>query len=710
MDNTSNRITGAGAFSRRQGHPRFMQRHVVAAIGLALAAGLGQAADKPAGKDGAAQATHALTSGIGIRHIDPSVRAQDDFYQHVNGKWLKSVEIPADQSSWGSFIELYETTLGQMRGLIEKAAAGNPAVGTDARRIGDYYASFMDEARIEQLGVTPLKGELARIAAIRDRAELPALLAHLGRIGVGQPFEYTIHQDNKDSTRYVADVQQGGLGMPDRDYFLKTDDAKMAAARTGYLAYVEKMLTMAGDNNAAANAKGIVDFENGIATLHWTKVDLRDPVKVYNKVMLADLGKVAPGFNWPAWLAAAGLAGKTDYVIVGQPSYLKSVVELANRTPLDTWKAYLSLRVLNAYAPFLSKNFVDEHFGFYGKALSGNQEIEARWKRGVGAVQDAQGEALGKLYVADYFPAQRKARIETMVRNLLAAFRQNIDTLDWMSAATKKEAQAKLARFDRKIGYPDKWRDYSKLAVARDDLVGNVMRARTFENERNLNKLGKPVDRTEWSMPPQEINAYYDPEKNEIVFPAGMLQPPFFDANADDAANYGAIGAVIGHEISHAFDDQGAQYDGEGNLRDWWTPADHKNFEAKTKMLVDQFNALEVLPGYRVNGALTLGENIADDSGLAIAHKAYKLSLKGRKAPVIDGLTGDQRFYMGWAQAWRSRQRDEYTLLLLKIDPHAPDEFRVNGMLRNEPGFYEAFGVKPGDRMYLAPKDRVLIW
>jgi len=683
-----------------------MQRRVVAAVGLALVAGLGQAAAKPV----TAASSQTLSSGIGIRNIDRSVRPQDDFYEHVNGRWLKSVAIPADQTSWGSFIELYETTLLQMRGLIEKAAAGNPAAGTDARRIGDYYASFMDEARIEQLGVTPLKGELARIAAVKDKSELPALLAHLGRIGVGQPFEYTIHQDNKDATRYVADVQQGGLGMPDRDYFLNADDARMASARTGYLAYVEKMLAMAGDKNAAANARAIVDFEKGIATLHWTKVDLRDPVKGYNKVTLADLGKVAPGFDWPAWLGATGIAGKTDYVIVGQPAYLKGMVELANRTPLDTWKAYLSLRVLNSYAPFLSKNFVDEHFAFHGKTLSGSQELEARWKRGVSAVQDAQGEALGKLYVADYFPAERKARIETMVNNLIAAFRQNIDTLDWMSPATRKEAQAKLAKFDRKIGYPDKWRDYSKLVVARDDLVGNAMRARAFENERNLNKLGKPIDRSEWSMTPQEINAYYDPEKNEIVFPAGMLQPPFFDANADDAVNYGAIGAVIGHEISHAFDDQGAQYDGDGNLRDWWTPADHKNFEARTKMLVDQFNALEVMPGYRVNGALTLGENIADDSGLAIAHKAYRISLKGKKAPTIDGFTGDQRFYMGWAQAWRSKERDEYRLMLLKVDPHAPDEFRVNGMLRNEPGFYEAFGVKPGDRMYLAPKDRVLIW
>ena len=710
MGKKLNRTTGSAPQSRHRATPRFLQRRVVAAIGLALVAGLGQAADKPAAKATMANSATSLSSGIGMRNIDTSVRAQDDFYEHVNGKWLKGVEIPADQSSWGSFVELSGTTLAQTRGLIEKAAASNPAAGTDARRIGDYYASFMDEARLEQLGVTPLKGELARIAAIKDRSELPALLAHLGRLNVGQPFDFGIHQDNKDSTRYVADIRQGGLGLPDRDYFLATDDARMAAARTRYLAYVEKMLAMAGDGNAAASARAAVGFEQAIATLHWTQVDSRDRVKLYNKVMLADLGKLAPGFDWPAWLAATGIAGKTDYVIVGQPSYLKGVVELGSRTPLETWKAYLSLRVLNTYAPFLSKNFVDEYFAMYGKTLSGSEEIEARWKRGVAAVQDAQGEALGKLYVAEYFPAERKARIETMVKNLLAAFRQSIDTLDWMSPVTKKEAQAKLAKFWHKIGYPDKWRDYSTLVVARDDLIGNVMRANAFENARNLNKLGQPVDRTDWTMTPQEINAYYNPEKNEIVFPAGMLQPPFFDAHADDAANYGAIGAVIGHEISHAFDDQGAQYDGDGNLHDWWTPADHKNFEARTRMLVDQFNVLEVMPGYRVNGALTLGENIADDSGLAVAYKAYKISLKGKNAPTIDGLSGAQRFYMGWAQAWRSKQREKYSLMLLKVDPHAPDRLRVNGMLRNEPEFYEAFGVKPGDRMYLAPKDRVLIW
>nr|WP_314547130.1 M13-type metalloendopeptidase [uncultured Massilia sp.] len=687
-----------------------MKKHyLLSALTLALISSLGHAAE------GAAAAKNAkngqtLTSGIATQYIESSVRPQDDFYDYLNGKWMKSVEIPADKSSWGSFMELRENTLPQLRGIIEKVAAGKPAAGTDAQRIGDFYASFMDEARLEQLGATPLKGELDKIAALKDKSELPALLARLGKIGVGVPFDFGIHQDNKDSTKYVADIGQGGLGMPDRDYYLKADDAKLAAAKAKYLTHVEKMLTLAGDKNAAANAKAIVDFETEIARVQWTKVELRDPIKAYNKVDLADMGKVAPGFDWNAWLQAAGIAGKTSYVIVGQPTYLKGFVDVSNKTSLDTWKAYLSLHLIESYGSFLSKAFVDERFDFYGTTLSGVKEIEPRWKRGVGAIERSQGEALGKLYTEQYFPAERKARMEALVKNLLAAYKQSIDTLDWMSPATKKEAQAKLAKFTPKIGYPNKWKDYSALAVKRDDLVGNVMRSRIVEADRELNKLGKPIDRDEWGMTPQTINAYYNPEMNEIVFPAAILQPPFFDANADDAVNYGGIGAVIGHEISHGFDDQGAQYDGDGNLRDWWTASDHKNFKAKTAMLVAQYNAFEPIPGYHVNGELTLGENIADNSGLAIAYKAYKISLKGKPAPVIDGLTGEQRLYMGWAQVWRTKMREAQQIVQVKTDPHSPGQYRANGTLKNQPGFYEAFKVKQGDKMYLAPKDRVIIW
>jgi predicted metalloendopeptidase len=685
-----------------------MKRKALSALTLALSAAFAHAADGAAKT--AATGVPTLSSGIATQYIESSVRPQNDFFTYLNGKWLKTVEIPSDQSSWGSFEQLYEDSLGQLRGIIEKAAAKHAVNGTDEQRIGDYYASFMDEARLEQLGVTPLSSELNKIAAIKDKAELPALLAHLGTRGVNIPFDFAVHQDNKDSTKYVADIGQGGLGMPDRDYYLKADDAKLAEAKAKYQQHVAKVLGMSGDQNAATHAKEIVDFETAIAKAQWTKVELRDPIKAYNKVVLADMAKVAPGYDWQSYLQATGIAAKASYVIVGQPTYLKRFAGIANATPLDTWKAYLSMHLIDSYARYLSKAYVDERFDFYGKTLAGTPEIEARWKRGVESVEGAEGESLGKLYVAEYFPPERKARMEALVQNLLAAYKQSIDKLDWMSPATRKEAQAKLAKFTPKIGYPNKWRDYSALVVVRDDLVGNVMRAREFEYKRQLNKLGTPVDRDEWDMTPQTVNAYYNPEKNEIVFPAAILQEPFFDAQADDAVNYGAIGAVIGHEISHGFDDQGAQYDGDGNLRDWWTKADHKRFATKTGMLVKQYNAFEPVPGYHVNGELTLGENIADNSGLAISYKAYHLSLKGKKAPVIDGLTGDQRFYMGWAQAWRAKMREAQRIVMVKVDPHSPEQFRANGTLKNQPGFYDAFGVKPGDKMYLAPKERVIIW
>ncbi|WLI88939.1 M13-type metalloendopeptidase [Massilia sp. R2A-15] len=650
------------------------------------------------------------TSGIAIEYIEPSVRVQDDFFTHLNGKWLKNTEIPADKSSWGTFVMLDDAIRPQLRAIIEDAAKSHAAAGSDAQRIGDFYASYMDEQKVEALGLAPLSAELARIAAMKDKSELPAMLAHLGQLGVGVPYDFGIHQDAKDSTKYVADIGQGGLGMPDRDYYLKADDARMADARAKYRVYAEQMLALAGDKNAAANAAAIVGFETELAKVQWTKVENRDPVKTYNKVELAKMAEVAPGFDWNAYLAAAGISQKVGYVVVSQPSYLKGFAEVSNQTSLDTWKAYLQLHLVTAYANFLSKPFADTRFAFYGTTLSGAKEMQPRWKRAVGTVEQAMGESLGKLYVEKHFPAERKARMEVLVKNLLAAYKQSIDKLDWMTPATKKEAQAKLAKITTKIGYPDKWKDYSALVVSRDDLVGNVMRSRAVESNRELNKLGKPIDRAEWGMTPQTINAYYNPEMNEIVFPASILQPPFFDANADDAVNYGAIGGAIGHEISHGFDDQGSQYDGDGNLRDWWTAADHANFKAKTQMLVKQYAGYSPLAGYNVNGELTLGENIGDNSGVAIAYKAYKISLHGKKAPVIDGLTGDQRFFMGFGQVWRSKMRDEQMIVRVKTDPHSPGQFRANGTMMNQPAFYDAFKVKPGDKMYLAPKDRVIIW
>jgi predicted metalloendopeptidase len=688
-----------------------MKRHLLSALTLALIASVANAEGTAAAKSASSsKSAPVLSAGIAMEYVEQSVRPQDDFYDYVNGKWMKTAEIPSDKASWGAFHKLHDDTLPQLRAIIEKAMAKNAAAGTDDQRIGDYYASYMNEAKLEQLGLAPLNSELAKVAAIKDKSELPAVFARMSKLGVNTPYDFGIHQDNKDSTKYVADIGQGGLGMPDRDYYLKLDDAKLADARAKYLAHLEKTLSMAGDKNAAADAKAILDLETEIAKVQWTKVELRDPIKAYNKVELAKMAELAPGWDWNTWLKDTGVAGKVGYVIVGQPTYLKGFTEIAAKTPLETWKVYLQAHMIDSYANYLSKAFVDEHFAFYGTTLSGVKEMEPRWKRGVGAVEGAMGEALGKLYVAQYFPPERKARMEALVQNLLGAMKQSIGTLDWMSPATKKEALAKLAKFTVKIGYPNKWKDYSALSVSKDDLVGNVMRARAVSYDRELNKLGRPIDRDEWGMTPQTINAYYNPEMNEIVFPAAILQPPFFDANADDAVNYGGIGAVIGHEVSHGFDDQGSQYDGDGNLRDWWTKADHKNFEAKTKMLVEQYNAFEPVKGYHVNGALTLGENIGDNSGLAIAYKAYKLSLKGKKAPVINGLTGDQRFYMGWAQVWRTKMREQAQIVQVKVDPHSPGMFRANGTVKNQPGFYQAFGVKPGDKMYVAPKDRVTIW
>jgi len=694
-----------------------MQRHLMSAAALMLVASLAQAqtgAAKTSATNGAGLTnglTNGLTTGIALQYIEPGARAQDDFFEHVNGKWLKSVEIPADKSSWGAFHKLADDTQPQLRAIIEGAVADkNAGAGTEVRKIGDFYASYMDEARLEQLGVAPLKDQLARIAAVKDKAALPALFAQLNRIGVTVPLSFYIHQDAKDSTRYVADLHQDGLGMPDRDYYLKTDDAKLVEIRAKYGQHVEKMLTLAGSKTAVADAKAIVDLETELAKVQWTKVENRDPVKAYNKVELSKLAAMAPGFDWNAWLAASGIQGKTDYVIVSQPSFFKGFADVLNRVPLSTWQAYLQLHTVNGYASYLSKAFVDQRFAFNGTTLAGIPQLEPRWKRGVSTLEGSLGDAVGKLYVKQHFPAERKARMEVLVNNLLAAYKDSIDTLDWMSPQTKKEAQAKLAKFTPKIGYPSKWKEYTALSVKRDDLVGNVMRSREVEYNRELNKLGKPIDRDEWGMTPQTVNAYYNPELNEIVFPAAILQPPFFDAKADDAVNYGGIGAVIGHEISHGFDDQGSQYDGDGNMRNWWTEEDGKRFGEKTKALIAQYAAFSPLPGYHVNGELTLGENIGDNSGLAIAYKAYKLSLKGKPAPVIDKLTGDQRFYMGWAQVWRAKMREPAQIAQIKTDPHSPAQYRANGTVKNQPGFYEAFGVKAGDKMYLAPKERVIIW
>ena len=679
------------------------------------------AAPAPAATPAApAAAPPALASGIDIQYFDDSVPAGENFYTHINGKWLATTEIPADKSKYGTGTIVFDRIQDNLHTLIDDAAAGKITdAKVDTKKIGDFYATYMDETTLETLDAKPLASTFARIDALKNQKDVATEIAKLNReTGSATPFGLApnapvlvaVHQDNRDATKYVADLQQGGLGLPDRDYYLKDDDAKLKGMREDYRKHVEKMLGMAGDTQAAANATAILAFETALAKAQWDKVALRDPIKAYNKVELTKLATLAPGFEWDAFLDTAGIKGKVDTVIVAQPTYLTAFAKLAGATPLPAWKAYLRFRVLSTNAPLLSKRFVDENFAFKGTVLNGVPQNEPRWKRGLTLINAGIGEELGKLYSAKYFPAENKARAQQLVANILAAFKQGIDQLDWMTPETKQAAQAKLAKFTPKIGYPDKWRDYSSLTIDKGDLVGNVSRAAQFEYQRNINKLGQPIDRSEWGLTPQTLNAYYNPELNEIVFPAAILQPPYFDAKADDAVNYGGIGAVIGHEISHGFDDQGAQYDGDGNLRDWWSKADHEKFAAKTKALVDEYSAFEPVAGYHLNGELTLGENIADNSGLAVAYKAYQIALAGKPAPVIDGLTGDQRFYAGYAQVWRAKLRDNAIIAQIKTDPHSIPMFRAMGTVVNQPAFYSAWNVKEGDKMYVAPDKRVIIW
>ena len=667
------------------------------------------ATEARAATGGATPAATALGSGVDLQYVDKAVRPQDDLYRYLNGKWLDTFQIPADKATYVSFTYVYDQVQDQLKTIVDglgEAATGGDA---DAKKMADLYASFMDEAKLEALGLKPLQAEFARIDAIAGKKDIPALIARFNRMGAVAPYDFDVELDARDSTKYAVNVSQSGLGMPDRDYYLK-DDPKLVQARTKYVAHVEKLLGLAGDKEAAQNAAAILKLETSMAQIQWTKVENRDPIKTYNKTPISALGTLTPGYDWRGYVQGLGIGGKVDYVIINQPSYFTGLAKLIEATPLPVWKAYFKWHVLSAAAPYLSKPFVDERFAFSGTTLRGIPQNLPRWKRGLILIDGSIGEALGKLYVAKYFPPENKARMDQLVSNLIAAYSQDIDTLDWMSADTKKGAHEKLAKLVRKIGYPNKWRDYSKLTISRDDLFGNVRRATEFEVQRNIDKLGKPIDRNEWDMTPQTVNAYYDPEKNEIVFPAAILQPPFFNVKADDAVNYGGIGAVIGHEISHGFDDQGSQFDADGNLHDWFTKDDHEKFGAKTKALVAQYSAHEPVPGFHVNGELTLGENIADNSGLAIAYKAYKISLGGKPSPTIDGFTGEQRLYLGWVQVWRGKGREEEVIMRIKSDTHSPPAVRGTVPVSNQAGFYTAFGVKPGDKMYLPPDQRVALW
>ena len=653
-------------------------------------------------------AVPAPVHGLNPTDMDPSVSACTDFNEYANGGWLKANPIPPDQSYWGSFTILDETNRANLHKVLEKAAADTSApAGSDQKKVGDFWASCMDEAAIESAGLTPLKPELARIDKIGSLADLQAEIGRLQSYGVGAGFRFAAEQDRRKSTDVIAYAGQGGLGLPDRDYYLKSDD-ESKTIREKYLAHLQKMFALTGEDaaKAAADARTVMDLETRLAEASMTRVERRDPEATYNRKTAEDLAKLTPHFSWPAYFKLFDV--QPAAVNVAQPRFFEAFDKQLQATPLDAWKTYLKWHLVSAAAPQLSKAFVDENFDFYGKTLTGTPENEPRWKRCVTATDGEIGFALGKAYVKDYFPPEAKARADALVRNLIAALRDDLKTLPWMSEATKQQALTKLDKFNPKIGYPDKWRDYTALQIDRGPYVLNTLRGEEFEFRRQLTKIGKPVDRQDWQMTPPEVNAYYDPLLNEIVFPAGILQPPFFDGQADDAINYGAIGAVIGHEMTHGFDDQGRKFDANGNLRDWWTPEDAKNYEARSKCVETQYDSY-VFDGQHVNGKLVLGEATADLGGLGIAYKAFRKTLEGKPEPAkIDGLTADQRFFMAWARGWAANVRPELSKLLMNTNPHPLPEFRAYGPPSTLPPFVKAFGCKEGDPM--VRKDLCQIW
>lgn len=673
-----------------------------------------------------------LRSGIDRDALDPSVRPQDDLYRHVNGRWLAEHVIPGDRAADGAFRKLHDEAEEQVRAIIEELgsdAAGGTAgthgtAGTrgaegttagTAAQIGALYASFMDTETVERLGLDPIRDELAAIDAATDRAALTTLLGELQRTGGAGAVGFWVDNDDKDPERYVVYLMQGGLGLPDEAYYRED---QYAPVREKYRAHVARMLGLSGLDEAAAQAgaEHVLALETELAASHWDVVKDRDADLTYNPMTLAELAEHAPELDWRAWATALGVPeGAFDQLVVREPDFAVGLARTWAQAPVERWQAWFRFHLVSARAPYLHDELVQANFDFYGTVLSGTTELRERWKRGVALVQGALGEAVGQVYVERHFPPEHKARMLELVDHLVAAYRESIQGLEWMGEETRAKALSKLASFTPKIGYPDRWKSYEGLEVRADDLVGNVRRSNAYEQDRELRKIGRPVDREEWFMTPQTVNAYYNPGMNEIVFPAAILRPPFFDPEAEDAVNFGGIGAVIGHEIGHGFDDQGSKYDGAGRLEDWWTEQDRAEFEKRTGALIAQYAAFspeQLGDEHRVNGALTIGENIGDLGGLSIALTAYRIAL-GRpleEAPVIDGLTGVQRVLLGWAQVWQTKIRDEELVRRLATDPHSPAEFRCNGVLRNVDEFYEAYGVGPDDALYLAPEERVRIW
>jgi putative endopeptidase len=644
-------------------------------------------------------------------NMDPSVKPGDDFYRYANGKWLEKNPIPPSESRWGSFSEVAERNSQILVDILDSAAKKTDAPkGSALQMVGDFYATAMDSERVDRLGAKPLDEDLARIAAMKTTDDLLAELARLQTRDIHAPFAVFAAQDAKQSTEVILQVVQGGLGMPDRDYYTKTDDASKAL-REKYQAHVTKMLELLGDDagSAAAEAKTVLGIETQLANASFTRVQRRDPEANYHKMTVDELAGMTPALHWPRMLEGMGVTGAYP-INVGQPDFVKAVDGMIASVPLADWKTYLRWHLLDSSADLLGSSFVNEHFEFFGRTLTGATALRPRWKRARDLVDDSIGEALGQLYVERAFTPQAKARALAMVQNLRAELRDRLTHLDWMSEATRQQALRKLDAFQVKIGYPDVWRDYSALTIDRASFYGNVTRSTEFEYRRNIAKLGKPVDRKEWGMTPPTVNAYYNSRMNEIVFPAGILQPPFFDANADDAVNYGGIGAVIGHEMTHGFDDQGRKSDADGNLKDWWTPEDAEKYKARSAVIEKQYADYVAVDTLHINGKLTLGENTADIGGVSIAYGALEKALKGRKRERIDGFTPEQRFFLSFAQIWRNNVRPEAVRLRINTDPHSPGEFRCVGTVSNMPEFAKAFGLKEGDKMVRAENERAKIW
>jgi predicted metalloendopeptidase len=650
-----------------------------------------------------------LKSGLDLTSLDTSVRPQDDLYRYMNGGWLARTEVPPDRVTYSASTALEERVYRDLQAIIEEVAAlPNPQPGSPEQQIADLYLSLTDEAWIEALGVKPIRERLDHIFAIDNPSDVAIEAGELASIGTGGPFGASIALDPANPRMPAVHLSQSGIMLPDRDYYLVDHDTYVGVHRE-YERYLTRIFTLIGRPRPAEDATALLALETKLAEAQWTRAESRNPLKTNNPFTLKKLETEMPGFDWRAWAKPQGI-DKIRTIVVAQPSFFQRFAELMQSEPLESWKIWLAARYVTASAPFLSSDFANARFEFFGLLLTGQEEPIERWKRGVSLVNGYLGDALGRLYVDRHFPATSKARVQKIVDNVLSAYRRAILQLDWMSDSTKEEALLKLSAIDAKIGFPDRWRDFRGLEIRRDDLIGNIQRAKQFETTYRTRWVGRRTNRSGWLMTPQTINAYYSPVMHEIVFPAAILQPPFFDAEADDAVNYGSIGAIIGHEIGHALDDRGRYFDADGQLREWWTPEDATEYRERTMKLIEQFNAYSPSDGLRVNGVLTLGENFGDLGGLVIAYRAWKLSLGNRPADVIDGYSGDQRFFLGWAQMWRTKVRDEYLRQFVLSNPHAPARFRTNGPVSNMPEFYSAFDVQPGDGLFRGPAERVRIW